>query len=465
MQTLQVTHFLFSPRVALETIRNSYWANGEAWSGSHGFILVLWLVVLPWSCAPMLAQDSRRGSVPELGPRAMNDFLNCPDSVVRCESGYLFLEGQYLHPPYEILLKDSHLVINGNAVPLRLLNLSIFLEDEPREMDSVATTEPFVYHRTVCDRGDYLDQTGLGLVGHGQGSDHHNLQLVSFTRPANALENLFDSSSWEVPRLLDSSSANTVWRDSTNSREYQLLAAIQATLHMGGATILASQYVPLFVDTSYGGYELLSGLAQESGSRRNHAILEAPIEIHNVEERLAWAHFFRSPPNDQEMRDRAATDLAEMDAADSNGRKICAASIVANFLGYPLTLAAMVLVVIAFGHLLTNKPQLDPSLSPQEIKRIIIKSLLMIALLSLIDLVWTVMANSTGLMREMNPVGRSFLGSPMRLSIFKILVVSLSIGLLYKQHHRPIAQAATWWSCLTLTLLTARWLTFQSMFL
>ena len=125
----------------------------------------------------------------------------------------------------------------------------------------------------------------------------------------------------------------------------------------------------------------------------------------------------------------------------------------------------MVLVVVAFGHLINNKPQLDPSLSPVEIKRIIVKSLIIIAMLSMIDLTWTLMAHTSGMMREMNPVGVSLIKNPIQLILFKIGVVSLSIGLLYGQHHRPKAQAATWWSCLTLTLLTARWLTFQSMFL
>jgi hypothetical protein len=51
------------------------------------------------------------------------------------------------------------------------------------------------------------------------------------------------------------------------------------------------------------------------------------------------------------------------------------------------------------------------------------------------------------------------------LILFKAIAVSVTIGLLYALHRRPVAQVASWWSCLVLTLLTARWLTFHSMFM
>ena len=93
------------------------------------------------------------------------------------------------------------------------------------------------------------------------------------------------------------------------------------------------------------------------------------------------------------------------------------------------------------------------------------KSLLIFALLSAVDLIWTLAAGATGAMRELNPIGNQIIHDPARLIAFKFAAVSVTIALLYSLHHRPIAQVASWWSCLVLTLLTARWLTFNSMFM
>jgi hypothetical protein len=100
-----------------------------------------------------------------------------------------------------------------------------------------------------------------------------------------------------------------------------------------------------------------------------------------------------------------------------------------------------------------------------ETQKVVLKSLLIFGLLSVVDLIWTISASATGSMREMNPLGNELIHDPIRLILFKTVAVSVTIGLLYSLHHRPIAQVASWWSCLVLTLLTARWLTFHSMFM
>lgn len=87
-----------------------------------------------------------------------------------------------------------------------------------------------------------------------------------------------------------------------------------------------------------------------------------------------------------------------------------------------------------------------------------------VSALSAMDLVWTIFASQTGAMSELNPLGSLLIHDPWVLFAVKLGVTSLSVGLLFMLRRQPLAQQASWWSCLLLTLLTARWLTFQSMF-
>lgn len=339
-----------------------------------------------------------------------------PQYMIHCASGYLFINRIYLHPPYQITRYSDHLTINGERINLGAINLRDFVDDpEPNAQTNQATML-------------------VSITPHRDG-------LINDKSPLSNAD--------QHQRVAD-----------------KLAEAIQATLRMGGITILANKQAPLFLDHSYGVYEFLEAITKSPQvAARSTTSIEPPKALTQMSEKLAWHSFFEMQPHDENLKQRAIVDLSEINNADTLGNQICTANLIAAFLGYPLTLSAMVLVVVAFGHLINNKPQLDPSLSPVEIKRIIVKSLIIIAMLSMIDLTWTLMAHTSGMMREMNPVGVSLIKNPIQLILFKIGVVSLSIGLLYGQHQRPKAQAATWWSCLTLTLLTARWLTFQSMFL
>lgn len=66
-------------------------------------------------------------------------------------------------------------------------------------------------------------------------------------------------------------------------------------------------------------------------------------------------------------------------------------------------------------------------------------------------------------MREINPIGGRLIDRPEQLILFKAVMTTLAIGLLFRLRRYRRAQLAAWWSCLVLTLLTVRWLTFNSM--
>jgi hypothetical protein len=90
---------------------------------------------------------------------------------------------------------------------------------------------------------------------------------------------------------------------------------------------------------------------------------------------------------------------------------------------------------------------------------------MLIAGLSAVDLAWTVLVSQAGAMRELNPIGSQMIGDPLQLVAFKVLVTTAAVGLLYFCRQIPLARQASWWSCLVLTLVAARWLVFNSMFI
>jgi hypothetical protein len=67
-------------------------------------------------------------------------------------------------------------------------------------------------------------------------------------------------------------------------------------------------------------------------------------------------------------------------------------------------------------------------------------------------------------MRELNPFGSNFINDPNLLVVFKMGIIALAVGLLFGLRQYRHAQVGAWWACLICTLLTARWLTLNSMF-
>jgi hypothetical protein len=217
-----------------------------------------------------------------------------------------------------------------------------------------------------------------------------------------------------------------------------------------------------------------------AGTREGHDLLTAlltpgsdaeriPAYIETEGDRESWRMLvsrFRATP---EFLDRASACVNLNNTAGAVDEDRSSALVWQNRIGFSLTLLAMLVVVLAFGHLLSNGPKQpvdrqDPQ-ALADAKRTIIYSLLLIGLLSAVDLAWTLLAHQTGSMRELNPLGRGLISDPVRLFLFKSTLTAASIGLLYWLHQQPLARLASWWCCLVLTLLTARWLTFQSMFL
>lgn len=137
-------------------------------------------------------------------------------------------------------------------------------------------------------------------------------------------------------------------------------------------------------------------------------------------------------------------------------------------LSYPLTALGTLVCVFAVGHLLLYRPDVSQNpheinANPQQLKLVSI-SLGLIGVMSTFDLLWTLLAWQAGQMQELNPLGHQLVDHPLFLILFKGAATLTAIGVLYAVRMYPRGQLATWWACLILTLVTIRWVAFNTMF-
>ena len=131
------------------------------------------------------------------------------------------------------------------------------------------------------------------------------------------------------------------------------------------------------------------------------------------------------------------------------------------------TVAAMLIGVMSFGHLLGTPPpkgsrwtQTDSS--PIATRPVLV-SLGLICVLSLIDLFWTTVRSSNFHFQEMNPLGSQLLHDGSSPFVFKIATtMAVSVLLLFVLRRYRGAQVASWWMCMVCTLLTFRWIVLDS---
>jgi len=161
------------------------------------------------------------------------------------------------------------------------------------------------------------------------------------------------------------------------------------------------------------------------------------------------------------------TEVDLVRATEQQGLTQAAALMRLDRFSYPLTLAGMLLGVIAMGHMLrwTGRSLVTDQgdqCSPESVRCAEIALLLMLGM-SVVDLLWTILAGQAGLMKELNPLAASFMDSPTKLALFKVTATLLGCGILYAIRSRKNGQTAVWWMCLVCVLVTFRWVMFDSM--
>ena len=167
------------------------------------------------------------------------------------------------------------------------------------------------------------------------------------------------------------------------------------------------------------------------------------------------------------FRARASEVIAEYEASEARARSEIAATRRLNSMAYPLTVCGMIATTLAMGHLLSNRPpkvksRLETDTSPETLSAVS-WSLGLVIGLSALDLVWTILASQANQMRELNPLGSELISDPLKLVIFKTAAIGMAVGLLFGLRRYRQAQLGAWWAVLICTLLTVRWLTFNSM--
>jgi hypothetical protein len=212
-------------------------------------------------------------------------------------------------------------------------------------------------------------------------------------------------------------------------------------------------------------YELLKELlGQEDGVRNVSFSGKLPHDL----DRTVWNKWLESFEPSEEFVSRAGGIVELYERTMAQNLAEIGATRRLNTFAYPLSVCGMVLTTVGMGHLLSQRPPVgskprDTDATPLAL-RAAIYSLGLVILFSALDLAWTILASQAGQMRELNPLGSHLIENPLGLVAFKVGATALAVGLLLALRKYKRAQLASWWVCLICTLLTARWVLLNSMF-
>ncbi|MBW3543807.1 MAG: hypothetical protein KY476_26460 [Planctomycetes bacterium] len=135
---------------------------------------------------------------------------------------------------------------------------------------------------------------------------------------------------------------------------------------------------------------------------------------------------------------------------------------------YVLTVIGMLLIAASLAVILSHRPELgrwsEQDLSGESL-RFAGRCAVLIGLLSVFDLACTCLAETTGNFWEMNPLGQMLIDHPLALGGFKLVFTLGGLALLLRLRRYRGTQTAFWCLCLVLTLVTLRWITFNSLLL
>lgn len=246
-------------------------------------------------------------------------------------------------------------------------------------------------------------------------------------------------------------------------REAQMLSA---ELHDGCRIMLYFPETSLIgVDPGDAEYAFYESMIQDPSVRQLPADFLSSIDDPSTRQRLQrWLSEFQPSPS---VNAAIQARKDHIDTVEAESNRITAALLRMDTLAYPLTIIAMMLGVIALGHMLKWTAQSiilnqGGTISAESIRGAEI-ALLLMAGMSIVDLVWTILAGQAGAMREVNPLAAGLIDSPMSLAVFKITATSLGFALLYVLRTQRRGQEVTWWMCLVCVLVTFRWVMFDSM--
>jgi hypothetical protein len=150
-------------------------------------------------------------------------------------------------------------------------------------------------------------------------------------------------------------------------------------------------------------------------------------------------------------------------------RLVFSAAFLSKPVRYGATVAVMVAVVMAMGSLLNSRPEKqgrwrDIDGSTDRVA-MVARNVGLFAVLGGFDLLLTIVPQQAGGFLEFNPLGGQLSESPLFLAAFKMTILLAACLILVTLRRYRGAQIASWWTCLVYTVLTFRWLTYNSLFL
>jgi Domain of unknown function (DUF5658) len=327
------------------------------------------------------------------------------------EAGYVFVDSEYLSSPYLVEATASAVTVNGRVVRLRSdFNLD---DDESDPADNEAD-------------GDYGSRRRRSL--HGQFGRFPGWEQAARRRAAAKLVDDLDQDF-----VIVTFSDRPPKHFTDISDEYRLFCAL---LHPEPG----SEAIRMF-------------LLDECGS---------------VEQQRFWTGWIGGFTMTDDLRTRVEGFVQLVSESEAKNLSEIRATHRLDAMAYPLTVLGMVLGILALGHLLKSFSKLEGSteetLPSTEVLRATGVSIGLMVALSLFDLTWTVLASQAGQMKELNPLGSHLVSDPMMLIAFKLAATILGCGVLFALRRHQRARQACWWLCLICTVLTFRWVMFNSMF-
>jgi uncharacterized protein DUF5658 len=354
-------------------------------------------------CAALLP-----GGVRVEGSEAPDD-----QEVIRSEaidSGYVILDGRYLSPPYLLEKHADDLWVN----------------------DQLAAADWFLRQAATRGRGG---SGGRGRHGEGPGFGGPRGRRMPPSEPRFGLRQL----------------------ESTLNDNGMLIAGEG----LRGIS-LSETNAAMVVDA------LMSGKSHEEKLRLIRE--DVPFRV----EEVGWLHLIETFEPSDELIGRIGPEIERVQQAILENEANHQAALASAFwdsqpVKYVITLLAMGLVVAACGTLLNYRPIGRARWSEVDATgdgiAIVVRSVVLLVLLGIFDLGCTLVAQQAGGFTEMNPLGSRLIENPALLTVFKVTSLLLACGILFALRRYRGAQLASWWMCLLCTVLTFRWLTYNSMFM
>lgn len=231
---------------------------------------------------------------------------------------------------------------------------------------------------------------------------------------------------------------------------------LQHALKSGGFVFLNDDQPPSVYSLTDGGDLILEALNKPPGKNRNALLTGAWNETSSPP---AWtANWLKTVKPVGEFSRTIQSSLQRLESIENDNLASVHATQRFDNWTYPITIVAMMIFVFSMGTLLSAKPQELVAVAHSTSEMTVSRFLWLIAGMSIIDLVWTLLAYQANAISEVNPIGGVLLNNANRTAVFKLLATGLAIGILYRARQHQVARKATWWVCLTLSLLMARWI-------